>query len=419
MLAKPFGLTTTLGLALAIVACGEGSGDTPLTDGGGGGGRGDNDAATGRADAGPGDPGIEPVGDLRRFDLVSPMCTIELFDSGAGCPSDDAKCLCKPEFDALNPAKGSPGNRDGRVIVIAQPRWGKREDGSWAFDAHAAIKERGNTVGHYVNELNPSASCTTEEAWTPDKGCSGGSGCGWRCITGTEWGDQLVAQQRDTWGAYPAPELMALNEAWSTIYDPSDAGIYYRQFLVELTARLAERGRLPLLYVQQRSTAAGPYTLLSDIADHALIGVEAYLSGREVLAAPGQCAPPFDGDNWCVQQYSQMRGAIRSSGNPPIPYDRLVMLEHFATNTYRYTDANGNRATASWGRAYDDDPDSPSFGSPSTDSWDLVIERRARASGALPSLGGVASYCFACNGSGTGSSYRVQFSRTWSGIELP
>src|SRR5687768_11074287 len=121
------------------------------------------------------DPGIEPAGSSRRFDLVSPMCTVELFDSGGGCPSDDAKCLCKPEFDALNPAKGSPGNPDGRVIVIAQPRWGKREDGTWAFDAHAAIKERGNTVGHYVNELNPSASCTLAEAWTPDKGCSGGS----------------------------------------------------------------------------------------------------------------------------------------------------------------------------------------------------------------------------------------------------
>jgi hypothetical protein len=95
------------------------------------------------------------------------------------------------------------------------------------------------------------------------------------------------------------------------------------------------------------------------------------------------------------------------------------MLEHFATNTYRYTDANGNPATSGWGRAYDDDPDSPSFGTPSTSAWNLVIERRARATKALPSLGGVASYCFACNGSGTGSSYRVEFSQTWSRIELP
>ena len=418
MLANRFGLTTALGLALAAACGGESTRETPLADGGGAGGA-DDAAAGGRADAAPGDSGIEPVGGLRRFDLVSPMCTVELFDSGAACPSGDQKCLCKPEFDALNPAKGSPGNPDGRVIIIAQPRWGKRADGSWAFDAYAAIKERGNTVGHYVNELNPSASCTVAEAWTPDKGCSGGSGCGWRCITGVDWADDLVARQRDTFGDDPAPELMALNEAWSTIYDPSEAGIYYRQFLKDLTARLAERGRLPLLYVQQRSTAAGPYTLLSDIADHALIGVEAYLSGREVLMAPGQCAPPYDGDNWCVQQYTAMRNAIRRSGNPEIPYDRLVMLEHFATNTYRYIDANGNRATSGWGRSYDDDPDSPTFGIPSTSSWDLIVERRARATKALPSLGGVASYCFACNGSGTGSSYRVRFSQTWSGIELP
>jgi len=363
--------------------------------------------------------GIEPVGGLGRFDLVNPMCTIELFDSGQGCPTDDKKCLCLPEFAALNPASGSAGNPDGRVIIVSQPRWGKREDGSYAFDAYAAIKAQGNTVGHYVNELNPSASCTLAEAWTPDKGCAGGSGCGWRCIRGADWADQLVAREVEIYGDYPAPALMALNEAWSLIYDPSDAGIYYRRFLRDVTRQLAARGRLPLLYVQQRTSAAGPFTLLSEIADHALIGVEAYLSGREVLAAPGQCAPPYDGSNWCTQQYAKMRGAIRNSASPPIPFDRLVMLEHFATNTYRYTDGNGNPATSSWGRAYDDDAGSPTFGTPSTSAWGLVVERRARATKALPSLGGVASYCFGCNGSGTGSSYRIQFSHTWSGIELP
>jgi hypothetical protein len=404
--------------ALALAACGGGDVDTPPASGSDGGGGG-SDGPVSAADGAPGDPGIEPVGDLRRFDLVNPMCTVELFDSGAPCPTDDTKCLCLPEFDALNPAVGSAGNPAGRVIIIAQPRWGKREDGSCAFDAYAVIKDRGNTVGHYVNELNPSASCTLAEAWTPDKACAGGSGCGWRCIRGADWADELVAREVETYGDRPAPALMALNEAWSLIYDSSDAGIYYRQFLRDVTAQLAARGRVPLLYVQQRSSPAGPFTLLSEIADHALIGVEAYLSGREVVNAPGQCAPPYDGTNWCVQQYTTMRGAIRNSASPPIPLDRLIMLEHFATNTYLYIDANGNRATSGWGRSYDDDPGSPTFGSPSTSAWDLVIERRARATKALPSLGGVASYCFACNGSGTGSSYRVQFSKTWAGIELP
>ena len=411
------GKTLWLVAWIGLTAGCDGSGDAPIADGGGP-GRSD-DAATGGGDAAPGGTGVEPVGGLRRFDLVSPMCTIELFDSGAACPVDDSKCLCKPEFDALNPARGSPGNPDGRVIVVGQPRWGKRDDGSFAFDAYAAIKERGNTVGHYVNELNPSAACTPGEAWTPDKGCAGGAGCGWRCIRGADWADELVAREVALYGDYPAPELMALNEAWSTIYDPSDAGVYYRQFLRDLTAQLRARGRLPLLYVQQRTSAAGPFTLFSDIGEHALIGVEAYLSGREVIAAPGQCAPPYDGSNWCYQQYARMRGAIRNSASPPIPYDRLIMLEHFATNTYRYTDASGNPATSGWGRSYDDDPGSPTFGTPSTSSWDLVIERRARATKALPSLGGVASYCFSCNGSGTGSSYRVRFNQTWSAIELP
>jgi len=404
-------------IAIGLTACGSHDGRAPA-DADGGAGRADA-AHDDRADASPEDPGIEPVGELRRFDLVNPMCTIELWDSGAPCPVDDPKCLCRPEFDALDPAVGSPGNPAGRVVIIGQPRYGHREDGSYAFDAYAAIKERGNTVGHYVNELNPSASCTVAEAWTPDKGCTGGSGCGWRCIRGADWADELVAREVETYGSYPAPALMALNEAWSLLYESSDAGIYYRQFLRDLVVQLEARGRLPLLYVQQRTSAAGPFTLLSEIGDHALIGVEAYLSGREVLAAPHQCAPPYDGSNWCTQQYARMRNAIRNTGSPPIPYGRLVMLEHFATNKWHYTDTNGNRATAGWGRAYDDDQASPTFGTPSVSAWNLVVERRARAVKALSSLGGAASYCWACNGSGTGSVYRVEFAGTYSAIPLP
>ncbi len=376
---------------------------------------GEVDAATGMV----GSAGIEAAGTSRRYDLASPMCTIELFDSGAGCPASDDKCLCKPEFAALNPAKGSMGNAGGRVVLIAQPKWGKRTDGTYAFDAYAAIKAKGNQVGHYVNELNPSRTCTLAQAWTPDKGCTGGSGCGWRCIRGEDWADELITKQVATFGEYAAPELMALNEAWSTIYDPETPGVYYRQFLRDVTKRLKARGRQPLLYLQQRSVAAGPFTLLNEIADYALIGVEAYLSGREIVAAPGQCAPPYDATNFCVQRYSMMRDAVRDSASPAIPYGRLVMLEHFGANTFRYTDGAGNPATAGWGRAYDDVAGSPTFGTPTTSAWTLAIERRARATKALPSLGGVSSYCFACNGSNTGSSLRVQFSQVWSAIQLP
>lgn len=409
--------------SLVVAACtGEGPGA-----GSSGGGSFDVDASvsgltdggTADPDAAVVDPGIEPAGASRRFDLVSPMCTVDLFDSGAGCPATDDKCLCKPEFNALNPLKGSAGNANGRVVIIAQPQWGKRTDGTYAFDAYAAIKAKGNQVGHYVNELNPSMTCTLAQAWTPDKGCAGGSGCGWRCIRGEDWADKLIEKQIATFAGYAVPELMALNEAWSTIYDPGDPGIYYRQFLRDATMRLKARGRLPLLYVQQRTTAAGPFPLLKEISDHALIGVEAYLSGREIMMAPGQCAAPYDASNFCVQRYTAMRDAIRNSASPAIPYNRLVMLEHFGANTFRYTDPNGNAATAGWGRAYDDTTGSPTFGTPTTSNWILAIERRARATKALPSLGGVASYCFACNGSNTGSSNRVQFSTAWSSMQLP
>lgn len=378
--------------------------------------QGDGDADV---DADDGPPGIEPVGALRRFDLVNPMCTIELLESGGGCPADDEKCLCRPEFDALNPAVGSPGNPDGRVILISQPRWGKRDDGTYAYDVYAAIKAQGNTVGHYENELNPSAMCTAAESWTGDKGCAGGSGCGWRCITGADWADTLVDQQIETYGDYPAPEAVSLNEAWSLIYDNDAVGIAYRTWIRDVTRQLKARGRLPLLFVQERSTAAGPYTLLSQTAEHALIMVESYVSGRQALAAPGACAPPYDASNFCYAQYRDIRNAIRNSASPPIPYDRLVMVEHFASNTFRYTDPQGTARTSGWGRAYDDDPGSPTFGTPTTSSWDLVIERRARAMKALPSLGGAGSYSWSGNRSGTGSSYRVKFAETYSAIALP
>ncbi len=85
MLGKNLWLVAWIGLT----ACGESSGDAPVADGGRG-ASGDA-AAGGGTDAAPGNPGIEPVGGLRRFDLVSPMCTIELFDSGAACPTNDNK----------------------------------------------------------------------------------------------------------------------------------------------------------------------------------------------------------------------------------------------------------------------------------------------------------------------------------------
>jgi hypothetical protein len=376
-------------------------------------------AAPDAGDAGVVDHGIEPTGDVMRFELAGLMCSPALLDAGAGCPPDDQSCLCQPEFDVVNPAKGSASNPDGRVIVISQPRYGKRPDGSYAFDAYAAIKARGNHVGHYVNELNPTASCTTADAWTPDAGCAGGSECGWRCVPGASWADQLIDAEIVTYGDYPAPALIALNEAWSIVYADSTEGIYYRQWLRDVSKQLAARGRLPLLFVQTKSVPVGPYTLLAETAQYALLGVEAYASGRDILNAPGQCAPPYDASNWCYRRYEQIRSAIRSSANPQIPLARLIMTEHFGDNLLHYVDPQGNPQTAGWGRAYDNDPNSSTFGTPSASFWNTAVERRSHALKALPSLAGVSSYCWACNRAGGDSSYRVQIGKTWATISVP
>lgn len=379
----------------------------------------DTAGAPGVEDAAPDEPAaLEPVGALRRFDLINPMCTAELLDSGGACPSDDTKCLCRPEFDALNPAVGAPGNPEGRVLVLSQPRWGKRDDGSYVFDAYQAIKDQGNTVGYYVNELNPARACTAAASWS-GVGCAGDAGCGWRCVTGADHADALVDAEIAAFGGYPAPEAVMLNEAWSLVYRDDAAGIAYRTWLRDLTRRMAARGRLPMLFLQEHKTPSGPFTLLSEIAQHGVILVEAYVSGRQVLAAPGRCAPPYDATNFCYQEYRDVRNAVRNSAQPPIPYDRLILIEHFASNTYRTTDPQGNPRLNAWGRAYDDDPGSATFGTPNTATWRTIIERRARAMKALPSLGGAGSYLWPGNGSGTGSSYRIGFEEAYSGIELP
>jgi hypothetical protein len=429
-----------VGLAAILIGAGCTAPDSnPLSETGSGAAGGSNGSAgsgSGGFGGGPGSSGGQGSGgdpdgtgggggapeadgpDARRFELSNPMCTIELFDSGGGCPSDDEKCWCKPELDAVNIAKGSPGNPDGIVIVISQPQFGKRDDGTYAYDAYAAIKDRGNFIGHYVNELNPSAACAQAESWS-NKGCAGGSGCGWRCMSGAARGDQIVDETIAVYGADRAPKWIALNEAWSLLYQDDAVGIDYRTWIRDLTKQMAARGTRPILYVQQRSSAAGPYTLLNETAKYAWIGVEAYLSGREVIDAPGECAPPYDANNWCVQQYTQIRNAIRSSATPAIPHERLVMIEHFATNTLYFVASNGTTMKSGWGRAYDDDPNSPTHGAPSTTSWNTVIERRALALKALPSLFGVGSYAWSSNGSGTGSVHRVQFAETWVGVQLP
>ena len=186
-----------------------------------------------------------------------------------------------------------------------------------------------------------------------------------------------------------------------------------------LTKQLVARGRLPLLFVQERHSPAGPYPLLKETSEYALIMVESYLSGREIMRAPGQCAPPYDANNFCYREYAEVRSAIRNSASPAIPLSRLIMVEHFATNTLRFEDGQGNPRTAGWGRAYDNDPQSPTFGTPTTSAWDTAILRRTRAMKALPALAGVSSYAWGGNSSGSGSSYRIDFADTYSAIELP
>jgi hypothetical protein len=365
-------------------------------------------------DGGAGDGpelGTEDASFAVRYELASLMCSADQLAAGSACPSDDVKCLCRPEFDALNRPAGATGNKSGKMIVITQPEFGKRDDGTYVFDAYDAIKANGNFVAHYVNDFNPDLSCT---AATSPSGiaCAGGAGCGWRCVRGVDRGDQIVDQETALYGVHPPPKRIMLNEAWSLLFDDSDTGKSYRNWVLAVVKEMDARGRRPLLFVQERHIHAGPFPILRDIASHAGILVEAYLSGNEVLNAPGQCAAPYDDSNWCVHEYKEMRNAVKNSADPPIPDVDLIMVEHFGNNTLHYVDEAGVRRTASWGRTYE-------AGRPTTRTWAAVIERRAKALQALPDLGGVGSYSWASNSNGTGSSYRIEFERAWGSIALP
>jgi hypothetical protein len=348
-----------------------------------------------------------------RFETAIPMCTVEQLGSAAGCPSDDDKCLCIPELSALNTPKGSAGNPRGKVLLISQPAYGPLGNGAYAFDAHAFIKDAGNFVGHYVNDLNPSLACTAAQSWS-GVGCAGDAGCGWRCVSGAQRANQIADDEAATYAGYSVPKWIALNEAWSTLYKDDAAGVAYRRWIRDLTKQLSARGKWPLLFVQERHITAGPYTLLAETSRYAWFAVESYLSGQEVLKAPGQCAPPYGDNNWCTREYAEIRNAIRNSASPPIAYERLIMVEHFGNNVWK-----SDGITRGWGRTFDNDPNSPTKGSPTTDKWDAIIERRARAMMALPSLGGVSSYLWAGNDSGTGSHHRVEFAKTYGSIALP
>jgi hypothetical protein len=350
-----------------------------------------------------------------RFEISYPACTVALFDSGGPCASTDTTCLCRPEFDAIDTAKGSAGNPNGKLIVLAQPQWGLRSDGTYAFDAYTTVKNQGNFAAHFVNSMNPDLTCTAAQSWS-GVGCTGGTGCGWRCVTGTQRANDLVAEENSVWAiSGVSPKWIVMNEAWSILFDNDSTGIDYRTWIRDLTKQMSQSlNKWPLVFVQERHAAAGPYTLLGETASYAWFGVEAYLSGREVLDAPGQCVAPYDSSNWCYQQYNTIRESVRNSASPAIPYDRLIMTEHFATNTL-YDGGTLN----SWGRTYDNDPSSPTYGTPSTSSWNNIIDKRDHALKALPTLGGFSSYAWQGNSSGTGSSYRVEFEQTYAAFALP
>jgi len=337
-----------------------------------------------------------------RFETGVVMCGVAKLDDGTACDASSTKCLCRPEFAALNTDRGSTGNPNGKVIVISQPKYGRRADGTYAFDAYAAIKSKNNFVAHYVNALNPALSC----AACPLRDGEPSAGCGWKCIGGAARANQIIDDENATYGTYAPPKWIALNESWSLLYQDDATGAAYRVWVRDLVRQMSARNRWPLLYVQEKMMKSGPFPLLSEIASHAWIGVEAFVSGHDALDHRN-CAAPFDATNYCYRQYRDVRDAVRNTATPPIPFDRLVMTEDFADNT-RMKDGE----LQNWGRSYKD-------GTPSTGAWEEIIANRARAVKALPSLGGVSSYGWQNNEAGAASFYRVSWERAWSSVSEP
>jgi hypothetical protein len=127
------------------------------------------------------------------------------------------------------------------------------------------------------------------------------------------------------------------------------------------------------------------------VSQDAYVAVECYLSGEE-LREDGRSSIA-DMQAWAETQYQASKNSYLNKG---VPSSKLFLVEHYG-QTFSGT---------GWGRA-----------GTTTSTWKNCIRARCRA---IKNVGfaGTLSYCWGCNGMGTGEQYLIEFEQTYASEKM-
>jgi hypothetical protein len=272
----------------------------------------------------------------RRFDIATLSCS-----TGGACTGAEDKCFCQPDFDVLN---GVPSHFLGLGTDKQKPN-------VWA---------KGNFQAVYVDDLN-----TNWEA--------GGAARALNVMA--------TAQQNFPCGV---PSWVIVNEISAGLW-PSNAS--YRDYVVAFAKSLhVDHGRTVVIAAPFDGPGANG-AWWSQLQEHAFVGAEVYLSGKEVNASGNSVS-------WCKAQY---QSAIKAYAAVGVPKSRLFLFEHFGNSA----------ADKGWGRA-----------GVSVAGWKNAIDARAQAIGQL-GFAGFVSYGWGGNEMHAPEEDRLDFAAVYAAGQVP
>jgi hypothetical protein len=165
----------------------------------------------------------------------------------------------------------------------------------------------------------------------------------------------------------------------------------YRTWVHDVVHRLKNTYNHKVILLSPFQTVSANAADWQAVSQDAYVAVECYLSGEE-LREDGRSSIA-DMQAWAETQYQASKNSYLNKG---VPSSKLFLVEHYG-QTFSGT---------GWGRA-----------GTTTSTWKNCIRARCRA---IKNVGfaGTLSYCWGCNGMGTGEQYLIEFEQTYASEKM-
>lgn len=277
-----------------------------------------------------------------RFDVATLQC-----NPTGQCSGAEDKCLCLPDFSAL-------AALPGHFLAVSSD---KNKSVTWGS---------GNLQAVYIDDMNTD----------------------WK-LGGVARADAALAKAKK---GFPCgvPKWFLVNEISPSMWKSLPE---YRKFVIDFAKTMKQKYGKATVVAAPFQTVAANGESWTELAKYAFIGIESYLSGKEIKDSGFSLA-------WCQSQYAASLNSYMARG---VPKSRLFLFEHFG-NTGTVMD---NGIPIKWGRQ-----------AVSAADWHKAIQVRSKAANAV-GFAGFVSYDWGANGLHAPQADRLAFMKTYRGQKLP